>query len=210
MKKRIVSLVLALVSLCALLLVSVPGTMAILIDRSQPIVNTFAPASDMIIESVDTAVNVQKTVHNTGEGAIGPGGFRFVLKNIETGEERLAESDAGGFASFPLSFSEFQAGETFAYELYELNTRRPGVTYSDSVYTVEIAVTHEDALAAEVRINGVPADVAAFRNIYDSSSVPTPPETGDAMNPVLYAVLVLCALSGLALLRCDRKKGGVR
>lgn len=210
MKKRIVSLVLALVSVCALCLATVPGTLAILVDRTSSITNTFVPSPDCVIETVSTAVNVQKTVFNTGNKAIGPEGFRFVLKNTETGEERLAESNALGIASFPLTFSESQAGHTFTYKLYELNTRRPGVTYSDSVYTIEIAVTRENALAADVRINGVESTVAAFRNVYDSASVPTPPDTGDDMQPALYVALVLCALLGLALLRVDRKKGGAQ
>lgn len=209
MKKRILTFVLALVSVCALCFSSVPGSLAFIVDRTQPLVNTFTPAGSPE-QTVSTAVNITKTVVNTGDGAIGPEGFRFALKELSSGSEFFAESDSFGFACFPLTFFESEAGQTFVYQLYEIDTGRAGVTYSDEVHTVEITVTGGEVLTAQVRINGAPSTEASFCNVYDSSIAPPLPDTGDSMNPALCAAMLACSLLGLAITAAARRKEEVR
>lgn len=208
MKKRIIAMALALVSLCALLLGAVEHTLAYVVDASDSVVNVFAPAQTAE-ETVTAYIPVFKRVQNAPNAQMGPAGFVFALREISSGVEKIAVSDGSGEAGFYCSFAQAQAGQSFVYELYEVNDGREGVVYSTAVYTVEIRVRNENGvLDAEVRIDGGEVERAVFRNIYDPEGVFTPPETGDGMHPAVYmAVLAMCIGGMAAAFRPRRKRG---
>lgn len=202
MKKRqsMVKLVL-LLSIAAVIAFVVPVTLAYIFDKTEPVVNTFVPPQGL---NDQTAVNIRilKTVTNSGKEEIGPGGFKFVLENTETGEKLTAESDFKGNASFVLPYAGTDAGKTFFYSVYEINDGREHVTYSEAVYALQVDVNmEEDKPVAKVYVDG--AETAncqlAFENLY---GVPEPPDTSDpGMLAVYIALLVASAVLLMVVLR---------
>lgn len=201
MKKHISRLaaVLAL-SLLLAAMWALPGTLAFMLDSSERLVNTFVPDPNLF-ETVAVPIRIQKVVTCTGEKTIGPEDFTFVLTNTATGEESYVLSGWNGQARFDLTFDALDAG-THTYTVHELSNNRPGITYSDLVYTVEITISGEPAEAA-ITVNGEAVDTCSltFENIYNSED--GPPDTGDHTNLALCALLML--LSGGGLLMMIRK-----
>ncbi len=194
----------AMIAVAAL---AVPGTIAVLADRSASVVNTFCP-DQVIYAQGDVDILVLKTVRNLGSRAKLPEGFQFLLKNVNTGEETMATTDANGRASFRLSFDADDVG-THEYRLSEVQGAEPGVTYSGLVYEVRAEVTLASDLQVAVYLDGQRTErvQASFENLFDSAKVP--PATGDKAPLLLYGALILVSSAGIGtLIRRGRKDMG--
>ena len=171
-------------------------------------VATYGQAQAIVFHNVYTpkpadlpiALNVQKTVKNTGKETIGPEGFTFVLE--ESADAKLeAVTDAEGKAGFALTATEDMIGQSFTLKLYEKNDGKAHVTYSEALYTYTIAISlsNDNRLVATITCNGEAVEsghTAQFENVYDYT-VPQTPVTGDSMNLVLWFSLL--TVSGLAM-----------
>ena len=181
---------------------------------------------------VDQVVSftVKKTVKNVGEEKLGLENFKFVLENQVDKTKIEAVTDKDGNAVFALKFTAADAGKTFAYKLYEVNTGVANVTYSATVHEVKLIVTVDAAtnklsVAALVDGKTATAELASFENIYDyTKPVPetTEPETTEPADPtvpntgdnaqlgiwiVMLAVSVICAGAFAVRMMIPRKKG---
>ena len=161
-------------------------------------------------EDLPITIQVQKTVKNIGKESIGPEGFTFVLE--ETVDAKLeATTDADGKVTFDLTASENMIGETFTLKLYEKNTGKANVTYSDAVYTytITIGLSADNALTADITCNGQAVQgtshTAQFENVYDYT-VPQTPVTGDSMNLYLWFSLLGISFLAMAAAVIFRKK----
>lgn len=161
-------------------------------------------------EDLPISIQVQKTVKNTGKESIGPEGFTFVLE--ETEDAKLeATTDADGKVSFDLTATEDMIGETFTLKLYEKNTGKANVTYSDAVYTYSIAIglSADNKLTATITCNGEAVEgtthTAQFENVYNYTP-PQTPVTGDNMNLHLWFGLLTVSALALAAALIFRKK----
>ncbi len=164
--------------------------------------------SNVYVAPVDVTVTVDKTVISTGEEAIGPEGFEFVLENTETKEQDKVETDKDGHAAFALRFGLADAGKTFTYTLSESRGDAAGVSYDDAVYAITVSVTRDgNVMTAEVAVNDTAVEVCevAFENIYDSTQTVTPP-TGDTMNlPFWLAMMIVSGVASVVLVVLDRR-----
>ena len=121
--------------------------------------------------AVTVPVRIEKTVQNTGVSSIGPGGFTFVLEDMESHNKLLTESGENGDAAFELTFTEDDTDQTYTYTLYERDTGMAGVTYSALCYEIVVAVTKDavnNKMVAHVTQDGMTVDTveAAFENVY--------------------------------------------
>lgn len=187
-----------LISLCVL----VPATLAFMFDQAGPIVNTFVPPKGLDGQA-PVQIDITKKVICDGPGIMSPAGFQFVLEDSSNGQKLTATSNAEGKASIQLLYSGKDAGKTFEYTLYELNTGVKDVTYSNAKYTITVQVQLAgDALVAVVRLNG--AETAkcevSFVNRYFSEVNVAPPPTGDLANPALYMLLMAVCSAMIILL----------
>ncbi len=128
-------------------------------------------------DSAAVRIPIVKTIKSDDAEPIGPGSFEFELENTETGEKLTAKTDSDGNATFNLTFRREDAGKTYTYKLSEKNDGREGVTYSDTVYDMDIAVMFDDSdnPVAVLYVGGevAPEDfAAAFENIYRSPTTP--------------------------------------
>ncbi len=146
-------------------------------------------------------LNVVKTVVNKGTDKIGPEGFTFLLDAQAEGvADRKGTSDGNGKAKFTLTFTEDDIGNTYTYQLTEVNTGVENVSYSKASYTVTVAIALDanNKLVATLTQNGEAATsiIAAFENIYNYTPEVKPdnPHTGDTMN--VYAVMAAMCVSG--------------
>lgn len=181
---------------------AVPATLAYQTAKTETLVNTFTllryPPSET---SVD--VSVRKEVRSIGTQSIGPEGFHFKLQNTQSNESFTLTTDANGFASVTLPFSDADIGKNHTYRLVEINDGRENVNYSDQVYIIQIEITvdAQNQTVASVCVDGVPVEqiVAVFENEYNAGDVILPP-TGDDTNLELYIALLFVSCAGLALL----------
>ena len=186
------------VSVCVL----VPATLAFMFDQAGPIVNTFAPPKGLDGQA-PLQISITKQIINEGEGTMSPAGFQFALEDIVTGKVLNTVSDAKGNANFQLFYSGTDAGKTFRYSLYEVNTGVKHVTYSDTRYTVTVQVGLEnEKLVAKVQLDGNPAEqcTVTFVNRYCAAVDAVPPSTGDQAQPALYMLLVALGAAGIILM----------
>ena len=182
-----------------------PSTFAYIASNSNTVENTFrveyVPAEDIIVP-----ILIQKNMINLSSEDVSPSGFIFQLANMETGGTAAAESREDGSAAMYLTFTHEDAGKTFHYWLYEMNTGRENVSYDKTVYDIEIAIGLSDSyeIVAECTVDGkmVTEIFATFENTY---CVPvTPPETGDDAQPVLWAIMMVLSAAGLVTLNKKR------
>ncbi len=174
--------------------------------------NTYIPAVPDP-EDIAVSVTVNKTVNNTGDSSIGPGGFRFVLEDTATGLNVSKESNEAGKAVFALPFTAADIGKTYTYKLSEINEGMAGVTYDTTVYniSVSISLSEDHELVAFVTMNGKTAEtltVDFVNTYYIDPSEPIP--TGD--NTGIYFWLVMMIASGAAcwiLLRAEKRYKGI-
>lgn len=187
-----------IVSLCVL----VPATLAFMFDQAGPIVNTFVPPKGLDGQ-VPVQIKVTKEVVCEGSGIMSPAGFQFVLEDNASGQRMTATSNAEGKAAFQLMYSGLDAGKTYEYTLYEVDTGIADVTYSRARHTITVQVLlSEDTLVAKVLLNG--AETAkchvTYVNRYASDVHVQPPATGDMGNPALYMLLMAVCVAGMILL----------
>ena len=199
------------VLLCSCMLAlsgGVPGTYAYISTSADLVTNSFKPSYDPDTDTLYLTITVHKTVECISEETIGPEGFSFILENTQTGESITKVSDAKGLAIFPFTFTPEDAGKVFTYQLYELKDGRPGVTYSDQLYSVQISVDMDDEehVHADILLNDFPTAIAPFRNVYNAKEDPTLPDTGDHAQPVLYAGMIFAGGVGCLLLKPARKR----
>ena len=188
-----------LFSVIAVVGFSVPFTLSVLFDSTVTLHNTFIPPEGLDEETA-VQIIVDKDVLNLGSEKITPEGFVFILENAETGDRQTVATDANGYAAFELPYTGLDAGKTYRYTLYEQNDRRPGVTYSTLVYTVDVSLDMLDGKpVATVLLNGEVTDdrTAKFENIYQ---VKETPETGDASQLMLLVCLTLASAGAVLVL----------
>lgn len=189
---------------------AIPTTLAYLTAQSDTLINTFT-APYFPPEPASVEVRVHKTVHNIGTESIGPEGFRFTLQNTQNNETFPLTTDANGFASVTLPFSDADLGQTHTYRLYEINDGRENVTYSDQVYTIEItlSVNADNQIVASACVDGQPVQqiVTVFENEYNAGIILPP--TGDHTPIALYLALMLISGAGLVVL-LTKRNGQVR
>ena len=170
--------------------------------------NTFVPPVLPDPDDIAVTITVNKTVRNTGEVSIGPGGFEFVLENVANREKLALDSDTNGQVVFTLPFTAADIGKTYTYKLFETNEGVTGMTYDADVYTITVAISldNENNLIATMTMNGDAVDALAadFENTYHANHVVPP--TGDN-NHIAFWFLAMVA-SGAAfvvLLLLDKK-----
>lgn len=204
---RFLCFVLLLCSCMLSLSAGVPGTLAYISTSADLVTNSFKPSYDPDTDTLYITITAHKTVECISEEKIGPEGFSFILENTQTGESVTKVSNEKGIAIFPFTFTPDDAGKVFTYQLYELKDERPGVTYSDQLYSVQISVDMADEhVYAEILLNDFPTAIAPFRNVYDAKDDPTLPDTGDHAQPVLYAGMIFAGGIGCFLLKPARKR----
>lgn len=188
------------VALCAVIATS--GTLALLIDQTMSLVNTFVPPK--VTAETTVQLDIQKTVVSDGVNGISPSGFTFELTALQDGKCYTASSDNEGTAAFTIPYTEADIGKTYQYVLKERNDAREGFTYSTRVYDIEITVHLKgNDLVADLVMDQEPVESlsAEFVNTYFAAGgeVPPPP-AGDSANPLLYGVLMVISLCALLLI----------
>ncbi|MBE5783999.1 MAG: LPXTG cell wall anchor domain-containing protein [Clostridiales bacterium] len=188
---------------------ALPGSLAYMMAQSNTLRNTFC-ADYIPPYSVSVPVSVHKSVISTGEETVSPAGFSFLLRKAGSQEAVFMTTDENGYASVLLPFYQEDAGRHYSYELSEVNSGREHITYSDAVYTVDIALSmdRQGQLTAALSMNGqrVSQIMAEFENIYDAFKVP---DTGDSSPILLWLGLALISGTGLILV-CKMNKRSVR
>ena len=184
----------------------VGGTLCYVTRSADSVTNSFKPSYDPDTDTLYITITVKKTVENLGEHTIGPEGFSFILEDTRTGESITKVSNDKGLAIFPFSYTPEDVGKVFTYQLYELKDERPGVTYSDQLYNVQITIGQDERVYADILLNDFPTAIAPFRNVYNSDEDPTLPDTGDHAQPLLYAGMMLAGGAGCILLKPSGKR----
>lgn len=194
------------VAICAVIATS--GTLALLIDQTMSLVNTFVPPE--VTAETTVELNIQKTIATTSVNEVNASGFTFELTDLQNGKCYTAISDNNGAAAFTIPYSEADIGETYSYTLKERNDARKGFTYDTRVYDIEISVKLKgNDLVADLVMDQRPVNSlnAEFINAYfaEGGEVPPPP-AGDNAEPLLYGVLMLISMFSLILIwRLHRK-----
>ncbi len=166
-------------------------------------------------EDITVDLDIIKTVVNKGSEKIGPEGFAFLLNALADGvADTTVKTDKNGKATFTLTFTENDIGNTYTYKLTEVNDSKANVTYSDAEYTITVAIdlNENNELVATLTSNGkdTTAVVATFENVYDYTPVPEKsdnPQTGDNSNIGMWVALLFISGGALiCLIVVDRKK----
>ena len=172
--------------------------------------NRFIPPVVIDPDPITVEIGIDKIVNNIGELTYGKGGFKFLLKNLLTGEGSESTTTDDGKAVFKLDFTKADAGKTFSYQLSETNTGIANMTYDTDVHEIEVTVSlnENNELVADLTMDGKETDSlnVVFENTYDADEPSTPP-TGDDSNLIVW--IVLMAVSGsllVALIVYDRKR----
>ncbi len=206
--KKILALLAVLASVTTAAAVLFPGTLALIMDQTITLVNTFSPGE--ITGEQSASIAIHKTVVNTGKYTIGAGGFQFMLTDNATGQQYSTTSDAEGNAVFQFAYTQANAGETFTYTVQEVNNGQVGVTYDPHVYQVQISVDFVgDELVASSVVDGTLVENCTldFVNTYTyDEEPPLPPPTGDSAHPLLYLIAMVSSLALLTMLLVKRKQ----
>ncbi len=205
--KYLLVVMLLVTSMVVYAAVTTGSTLAVLIDKTMSLVNTFVP--EKVTADTELDINVQKKIVASGVDVLNAGGFTFELTDLQTNDVLKAISDASGKAFFTLSYTEADIGKTYQYTLHELNDGREGFTYSTQVYEISVTVLLKgNDLVAELTVDGqaVESLTAEFINIFTSEDGTLPPPAGDQAAPMLYSVLVLISAACLYLLYRKQKK----
>ena len=160
--------------------------------------NVYTPANHIV------DLNVQKTVVNKTEESITAEGFQFQLYYQE---QLLAtySSNEEGLAVFPVAFTAKDIGQTFTFQIKEVNTQLTGVTYDTTVYDITVTVGQNEDGTINSYINDVLSDTLTveFTNTY---AKPVTPNTGDTSNLAMLFVLLLISGTGIVTVMADRKR----
>jgi len=160
--------------------------------------NVYTPANHIV------NLNVQKNIVSKTEDTISPEGFQFELYYQDV---LLAtySSDAEGKALFPVAFTADEIGQTFNFQIKEVNTYATGVTYDTTVHEITVKIGQNEDGTIHSYINDVLTDTVTveFTNTY---AKPSTPNTGDTSNLALLFVLLLVSGTGLVTIAADRKR----
>lgn len=163
--------------------------------------NTYKPA-DITVD-----LGVEKTVQSLTEQTIGPEGFKFLLADENGKELQTVESDKEGKAKFSLKFQAEDVGKTFKGTVSEVNTKKTGVTYSQSKYAVEITITQADSgeLIPQIKLDGKQTEnvTVKFVNVYEP---PVSPITGDDFSVITFFTMMVLSSFGIAAVVICKKK----
>lgn len=101
--------------------------------------------------------------------------FRFQLLDARGAVVRYANNDAEGNVVFgALNYTEADAGQTYTYTMEEIDREKPGYTYDDARYTVEVAVTDNGdgtltVVPTYLDAEGHEVDMPSFSNSYEAT-----------------------------------------
>ncbi len=167
--------------------------------------NTFSAS-----KAVELAV--AKTVENKGSESITPENFDFKVDINNGADIRNIKTNAEGKASTTLNLTEKDVGKQITVKITEVAGNRANVKYSTKEYNYVITVSLDanNNIVTAITENTVSVDKvsAAFVNEYDYTP-PSPPQTGDTFNPMLWFTLLfvsVCGLAGTALYMANDKK----
>ena len=195
-----------LFAMAAVIGFAIPTTIAYIVEQSNSVINLF-DAPYFPAEEGGVNIQIQKIVTSMADKTISPAGFQFLLQNADNPEENYTMTiDDSGNASLRLIFADEELGKKFTYHLKEINNGDKNVIFSDVVY--EICITPqanaENQVQPLVTVNGQQVDnvLLQFENIY---SPVEPPDTGDHLPMILFALLLAISAAALALLLKKRQ-----
>lgn len=163
--------------------------------------NVFTPSK------IDVVFKVNKTLENKSDEEMGLDGFKFVL--VGSGQNLEATTDEDGKAIFELSYVSTDIGQTYEYEISEVDTGIKHMTYSTEKHTVkvEVTVTDEGVIVPVYTVDKVAANAVevGFTNTYEPPA--KGPQTGDSMNLALVIAVMLASglIMGVAFVLGKRK-----
>lgn len=173
--------------------------------------NIFVPEEILPPDDIEFALSVSKAVKNTGDVHIGPEGFEFILENEDGSMKYSAISDDDGLSKFTLKFTADDIGKTYTYKLYEVDAKRPYVTYDTTIYDITLNIVHdteENKLIVESAVdeNKVDSISVRFENVYHEM-IPTAPQTGeDILGIIWHVILLLSSITVAVLIVTDKDR----
>lgn len=163
-------------------------------------VDTYGFTNIYTPEAVETTISVQKVLNNQSSEAMGLNGFTFQLE--KDGEKTQLTTDETGKVAFRLTFSAGDVGKTYTYKLTEVAGNVEGMTYSDKVYEITVAVSQKDSGELELTVTREGTGDFAFTNTYDPVE-DIPPKTGVDFSvagwTLMMSVSAICLLAVLVL-----------
>ena len=139
------------------------------------------------------------------------GKFTFVLKADDASYPMPDGASNGvlkvtveGGGLYEFGTITYDAPGVYTYTMYEEAGKENGYTYDDTVYSVKVTVTSQNgnlSCVQEISSGGVAADSAIFVNRYIE-----PTNTGDLLNPVLWASVLAVAVIAIIVILLVRKK----
>ncbi len=160
--------------------------------------NVYTPANHIV------DLNVQKNIVNKTDEGITAEGFQFELYYQE---QLLAtySSNAEGIAIFPVAFTAKDIGQTFTFQIKEVNTQKTGVTYDTTVHNITVKIEQNEDGTIKSYINDTLSDTVTveFTNTY---AKPSTPVMGDSTDLAMLFVLLLISGTGLVTIFASRKK----
>lgn len=143
--------------------------------------NTTAPADKVAFKNVYTTsdVDVNLAASKTLSGrTIADHQFSFKMDQVSPDGSLIKEigtaSNVGESIALPkLTFKQSDIGQSYYYQVSEVNDGKPGYTYDSSVYTVKINISdnNDGTLSASETLtnSGQPVSSLAFANSYHAS-----------------------------------------
>lgn len=195
-------------SVVVLVTISTGNTLAMIIDKTMSLVNTFVPTKVTADTEID--INIDKIIVAPGVNSLNAGGFTFELTDLQTNDVLAITSNSDGEAALTLSFDEKDIGKTYSYTLKERNDAREGFTYSTKVYQIQLTISliDNDLVVAAV-VDGQPVEAieCEFVNIFhtEDGTLPPPP-AGDGAQPALYFALIMFSAAVMLLFWNKQKK----
>ncbi len=155
-------------------------------------------------KAAETTVTLGALKNYTG-ATLEDGQFSFELKDSDGNVVETVQNSADGSISFSaLTFAE--AGE-YTYTISEVIGDEDGVTYDETVYTVNIVVTDdgEGRLVASVDTD---SEDIVFNNEYTDPEDGTTsnPKTGDSSTILLWTCLLLSAILAVVVMMARKRK----
>ena len=169
--------------------------------------NTYTPAVKPEGTQIDITIN--NIVKNTDATEIGPGGFEFILENIETGEKFTVESDKNGNALLNLPFTPEDADKEHKYKLYVVDEGIPGLIYDTTVYDISVSLKldGDNRLVSTVIIDGqiVTDPVAEFIHTCKTDANSPSTSENDSHIELWFILMLISGISCIALAIFEKK-----
>lgn len=162
------------------------GTLASTVKSIQKTVGSTTTAANDVeftnqytTADIDVALNASKTLSGR---LIANNQFSFKLNQVTSTGDFIKEigivTNTGENIALPgLTFHQSDIGQTYYYQVSEVNDVKPGYTYDSSVYTVKIEISDNDngTLTAAVSLtkSGQPVSSLSFSNSYHASGKTT-------------------------------------